>query len=179
MSRTLGAAVLMSTLALTGCFELPSLHALYTAEDHVLDPALEGRWENNDAQLVVEREGDFYTATWTWMAGVVEEPSVPINITARLLDLGGVRLADVFVGAHGIGHHCFHVQVTDGELHLESFDSKWLLQRISHAEADLDNGKTMAVLITRTSSLRKLVGRWARDPQAFDARNELIFRRSP
>jgi hypothetical protein len=47
-------------LLTSGCGDLLSLHPLYTEQDRVFDAALEGRWEDNDNPLTVEREGAAY-----------------------------------------------------------------------------------------------------------------------
>ncbi|MCX6637584.1 MAG: hypothetical protein NT090_21230, partial [Acidobacteria bacterium] len=60
MRKAVILAVLGSALLMTGCGDLLSLHPLYTAQDRVFDAALEGRWEDDDNLLTVERSGDTY-----------------------------------------------------------------------------------------------------------------------
>jgi hypothetical protein len=154
-----------------GCGDLLSLHALYTAQDRVFDAGLEGRWENEDVRLLVQREGDLYNVTWQ-----SRNPSESAKYEVHLVDINGVRFADA-LWVDAIGHMFLRVRVTEGRLHLAFFDSKWLRQRIPHEEADVDQGKKQAVLTAGTSQLRELVGRFAREPEAYDD-NELVFRRS-
>jgi hypothetical protein len=141
---------------MVACGDLLSLHALYTTQDQVFDAAVEGQWENEDDRLLVRREGDLYNVTWQSK----KNPSESAKGEVQLLDINGVRFADA-----------------EGQLHLAFFDSKWLRQRISHEEADLDQGKKQAVLTAGTSQLRKWVGRFAREPEAYDDK-ELVLRRS-
>ena len=173
MVRSLGGvAVLTSTLMMVGCGDLLSLHALYTTQDQVFDAAVEGQWENEDDRLLVRRGGDFYTVTWQSK----KNPSESAKYEVHLVDINGVRFADA-LWVEGIGHMFFRVRVTEGQLHLTFFDSKWLRQQISHEEADVDQGKTEAVLTASTSRLRRVVGRFAREPRAYDDK-ELVFRHS-
>ena len=92
------------------------------------------------------------------------------------MDIDGVRFADV-LSLEAIGHMFLRVRVTEAQLHLVFFDSQWLRQRVSHEEADVDQGKTQAVLTAGTSQLREWVGRFGREPRAYDD-NEIVFRRS-
>lgn len=163
-------AILVTVLLLTGCEELFSLHGLYTPEGVVMDAALEGRWENDDNQLVIEREDDFYAVT------LLSRKNSSVRYEAHLVDIDGVHFADVRkVGT--IGHIFLRVCMTDGELHLAFFDSEWLRERLPHEEADVEHGKTRAVLTVSTSHLRTMVARFAREARAYDGK-ELVFRRS-
>ena len=167
-----GVALLAATLLVTGCGDLLSLHALYTSQDRVFDAALEGRWENEDDRLLVERERDLYNVTLQSK----KDPSDSAKYKVHLVDIDGVRFADV-LWLEAIGHMFLRVRVTEAQLHLVFFDSQWLRQRVSHEEADVDQGKTQAVLTAGTSQLREWVGRFGREPRAYDD-NEIVFRRS-
>lgn len=135
-----------------------------------MDASLEGRWENDDHQLVIEREDGFYTVT------LISRKSSSVKYEAHLVDIDGVRFADVRkVGT--IGHMFLRVCLADGQLHIAYFDSEWLRERIPHEEADMEHGKTRAVLTMGTTHLRSLVARFAREARAYDGK-ELVFRRS-
>jgi hypothetical protein len=138
----------------------------------VFDAILEGRWENEDDRLLVQREGDLYNVTWQSK----KKPSDSAKYEVHLVDINGVRFADA-LWVEAIGHMFLRVRVAEGQLHLAFLDSKWLRQRISHEEADVDQGKKQAVLTAGTSQLRKWVGRFAHEPKAYDDK-ELVFRRS-
>ena len=173
MLRSLGGlALAMSTLVMVACGDLLSLHALNTTEDQVFDAAVEGQWETENDRLLVRREGDLYNVTWQSK----KNPSASAKYEVHLVDVNGVRLADA-LWVEAIGHMFLRVRMTEGEIRLAFFDSKWLRQRISHEEADVDQGKKQAVLTAGTSQLRKLVGRFAGEPKAYDDK-ELVFRRS-
>ena len=47
--------------------------------------------------------------------------------------------------------------------------------RIPHEDAEVEHGKTRAVLTVSTARVRELVGRFASEPEAYD--NELVYRR--
>jgi hypothetical protein len=173
MIRKLNGFTLVATmLLLTGCGDLLSLHSLYTAQDQVFDAAMEGRWENEDNQLLVERQGGFYNVTLVSK----KNPSDSTKYEVHLVDINGVRFADILV-VDTIGHMFLRVRVTDGQLSLAFFDSQWLRQRVSHEGAEVEQGKTRAVLTARTSQLRKTVARFVHDARSYDPK-ELVFRRS-
>jgi hypothetical protein len=172
MLRKLSCFTVVATmLLLTGCGDLLSLHSLYTAQDAVFDEALEGRWESDDNQLLVERQGGFYHATLLSKKNLGD----PTKYEVHLVDINGVRFADLLeVGT--IGHMFLRVRVTDGQLSLAFFDSQWLRQQVSHEKSEVEQGKTRAVLTISTSRLRETVARFAHDAKSYDPK-ELQFRR--
>jgi hypothetical protein len=164
-------SVVATMLLLTGCGDLLSLHSLYTAQDAVFDAALEGRWESEDNQLLVERQGGSYNATLVSKKHLGD----PARYEVHLVDINGVRFADLLeVGT--IGHLFLRVRVAEGQLSLAFFDSPWLRQQVSHEGAEVEQGKTRAVLTIGTSQLRETVARFARDAKSYDPK-ELVFRR--
>jgi len=169
-------AALVITLAVTmaGCGELFSLHALFTARDQVFDPALEGSWENDDTRLVVEhvveRVGDLYRV----ITKDKRDPSDVVKYEVHLGVVNGVRFADLRQ-SDTIGHMFARVRTGDGELRLAFLDTKWLRDQVPHEDADVDDGKPLAVLTISTERLRQLVGRLASEPRAFDT--EIVFHR--
>jgi len=166
-----GVLVVAAMLLLTGCGDLLSLHSLYTAEDNVFDAALEGLWENADDHLLVERQGGFYNVTLV----STKNPGSSTKYEVHLVDINGVRFADL-LEVDTIGHMFCRVRVTDGQLSLAFFDSPWLRQQVPHEGAEVEQGKTRAVLTIHTPQLRETVARFARDPKAYDPK-ELLFRR--
>ncbi|MBK5260263.1 MAG: hypothetical protein JJE51_11760 [Thermoanaerobaculia bacterium] len=171
MRKLIWLALVAATLLVTGCGELLSLHALYTAQDRVFDARLEGQWESEGVRLLVQREGDLYNVTWQSK----KDPSDFAKYEVHLVDINGVRFADA-LWVDAIGHMFLRVRVTEGQLHLAFLDSEWLRSRTSHEEADVDQGRKQAVLTVGTSQLRKVVGRFAREPKAYDEK-ELVFGR--
>lgn len=76
----------------------------------------------------------------------------------------------------GIGHMFLRVRVAEGRLRIAFFDSKWLLERIPHEEAEVSKGTKQAVLTASTPQLRKLVEQFAMEPKAYD--EETVFQRA-
>src|SRR5258706_16407477 len=83
--------LLAAALLQSGCGDLVSLHGLYTAQDNVLDAALEGNWENKDNRLTIERGADFYLLTLQSR----KDPSETSKYEMRLVNISGVRFADL------------------------------------------------------------------------------------
>ncbi len=150
---------------LSGCGDLLSVHPLYTAEDRVLDPALEGRWENEDDTLTVVRDGNAYEITSAPKKSPAGETR---KWVLHLVDLGGVRMADLIPADDAIGHMVVRVRVKDNELRVAFLDSEWLRQRVRHEDVRQANGQLQAVLMERTPQLRQLVRKYATVPQAYD-----------
>jgi hypothetical protein len=169
--ETLLAAVLGAALLGAGCGDLLSLHPLYTEHDRVVDPALEGRWEDDDNLLTVSREGTAYEVTLQSKTS----PSEQQRYEMRLVDIGGVRMADILPTGGILGHMFVKVRVSAGELRIAFLDSAWLRERIPHEDVPVAKGNSQAVLIARTSALRKQVKKWAAVPQAYG--DELAYRR--
>ena len=170
MRRLPIAAVLtMATLA-AACGDLLSIHALYTAEDRITDPALEGLWQNDEDRLIVTREDDGYRA----MLQNKKTPTDAKNYDVHLVDIAGVRFADL-LEEDTIGRMIVRVRVADGQLRLAFMDTKWLRERVAHEEAVIGPHRTQAILTLRTPELREMVARYAKEPKAFD--EETVFRR--
>jgi hypothetical protein len=170
MRNVLSLALLGAGLLITGCGDLLSLHALYTEQDNVFDPALEGRWENKDELLIVQRESPGYIATLQSK----KTPSELLKYEVRLVEIKGVRFADI-LPVDAVGHMFVRVRVTDDQLRIAFFDTKWLRQQVPHEEADVAEGKKQAMLTAHTPELRSLVARYASEPKAFD--DGMEFRR--
>jgi hypothetical protein len=162
--RTIIPLCLVAALLTSGCGDLLSLHALSSSQTRVSDPALEGRWENDDERLEVTRAPDRYQVTLQPKRPAGEE----VKWEATLTDLNGVRFADL-LAPDTVGHMFARVQVTAGELRLAFFDSEWLRQRVPHEEADLQDSRKQAVLTAPTPQLRRMLEKFAREPRAYDA----------
>src|SRR6185295_16027176 len=92
-------AVIAASLAGSGCGDLLSLHALYTAKDQVLDPAIEALLADQYSWLMLERENSGYRLTITSNRDKKEIT----KFEAHLVDIAGVRFADI-IPNEGIGH---------------------------------------------------------------------------
>jgi hypothetical protein len=147
------------------------LHSLSSAQTRVWDPAIEGLWNGKDEQLTVTRSGDHYRVILHSTRPVEEENRWEVTLT----DLNGVRFADL-LAPDTIGHMFARVQVDAGALRLTFFDSEWLRQRVPHEEADLQDARRQAVLTGSTPQLRRELGKFVREPRAFDVQ-EHVWRR--
>jgi len=153
-----------------GCGDLLSLHPLYTGQDQVANPALEGKWENKDSIIVIAREPACYLVTLESKKGNSETSKFEMH----LVNIGGVQFADVLAFDY-IGHMFVKVSLAGGQLRFAFLDSKWLRDRIPHDEADLPINRKQAVLTVRTPRLQALVAKYATEPKAYD--EEQTFRR--
>ena len=151
-------------LVMAGCGDLLSVHALYTVQDRVFDSALEGRWQDNDTMLTVERAEGCYKVATQSKKGSAERREYEMH----LVDIGGVRFADLLPADGYIGHLILKVRVTEGQLHFAFFDSEWLRQRVPHETAEVANNDKLAVLTISTPELRKLAQTYGSEPKAFD-----------
>ncbi len=163
-------AFLGAVLLLTGCGDLLSLHPLYTDGDRAFDAKLEGRWETEDDFLLVNRAGDSYEVTLQSK----QNPSEHSKYEVRLVDIKGIRFADI-LPMDAIGHMFVKMSVTESQLRIAFFDSKWLRQRVPHEEVSAAKNNKQAVITARTPQLRKLIEKYASEPRAYD--EEIVFRR--
>ncbi len=166
--------VLLSAFALltAGCGDLYSLHPLYAKTDQVFDPTIEGRWEDGDDLLLVQRMGDLYQATLQSKKDASETQKYEVH----LVDVGGVRFADL-LHEDSVGHMFVRTRLMDNELHLSFLDSEWLRKRVPHEESEVDGGRAQAVLTMRTPQLRGMVAKYAREPKAYDE-HEVVYKRA-
>ena len=170
--RNTGFALLCAFATLTSaCGDLLSLHPLYDKSDTLVDPALEGRWEDDDDVLLVERDGNGYRATLQSKRDASESQKYEV----RLVNIDGVRFADL-LWEDSIGHMFVRTRVSNSELRLSFFDSEWLRKRITHEESEVDGGRTRAVVTTRTPQLKRMVAKYAREPKAYDE-HDVVYRR--
>jgi hypothetical protein len=166
-------AVLGSALLMTGCGDLVSLHPLYTGQDRVFDAALEGRWEDDDNLLTVERIRNAYEV----VLRSKKDPSEQQTYEVHLVDIGGVRFADILPTGGILGHMFLKVRVSASDLRIAFFESAWLLERVPYEPVPVARGNRQAVLIARTPELRKQVEKYATAPEAYD--DEIRYRRAP
>ena len=139
----------------------------------MFDAALEGRWEDKDNWLTVTRDGTAYDVTLQSK----ETPEERQQYEMRLVDIAGVRMADLLPTGGTLGHMFVRVRVSAGELRIAFFDSAWLRERIPHEDVRVAKGNHQAVLIVPTARLRKLVTRYVALPQAYG--EELVYRSAP
>jgi hypothetical protein len=172
MPHTRVLIALAAALVATGCGDLLSLHALFTPQNQMFDPAIEGRWQNPYDVLQVERTGNRYDV----VLQSKKDPSEKVKFEVHLVDINGVRFADL-LPEDQIGHMFLSVHVTSGQLHLAFLDSDWLRKRVPHEDADTNRIGKQAVLTASTPQVRAMVAKYARDPQAYDE-HEVVFDRA-
>jgi hypothetical protein len=170
LKRFLALSLLGSCIFLAGCGDLLSLYALYTPSTAVFDAAYEGKWENKDNTLTVQRSEDRYEVTLL----AKYQGGEPGKFEMHFVDLHGVRFADLLPEDH-IGHMILKVRVEGQRLHLAFLDSDWLRAHVPHEQADIDHNRKQAVLIQRTPQLQKLVDKYALEERAYDT--EVVFDR--
>lgn len=165
--------IMAAALSLTGCGDLLSLHSLYSKTQLVFDPAIEGRWESDDNVLDVRRDGDLYELELRSKPARSQEPS---RFEVHLTDVGGVRFADL-LPIDQLGHMFVRIRVPGNELRFAFLDSEWLRQRVPHENAEVDHGRTQAILVQKTPELRSWAAKYANEPRAYD--KEETYRRVP
>ena len=164
-------ALLPLLLLTSSCGDLLALHTLQLPSDRVTEPALEGRWENDNMAFTVQPSAGLY---YVHLVGK-RDPSEPRDYHVRLVELNGVRFADL-LWTEALGHMVARLTVSGAELRVAFWDSKWLRDRVPHEEADVNNNAKQSVLTAPTARLRALVSQYAKDPRAYDPQ-ELVFHR--
>jgi len=162
---------LAAALVATGCGDLLSLHALFTPQNQVFDAAIEGRWQNPDNVLLVERSGDRYDVVLQSQKDSAEN----VKYEVHLVNIDGIHFADL-LPEDQIGHMFLRVQATREQLHLAFLDSEWLRKRVPHEDADTNRIGKQAVLTISTPQVRAMVAKYAREPKAYDE-HEVVFDR--
>ncbi len=157
---------------LTGCGDLLTLHPIYTAQDHVVDPAVEGRWESGDDVLVVRRDKDVYEFT---LGGKKSPKKADLEYEAHLVDINGVRFVDL-IPKNALGHMFAKVRVADGKLIVNFMDSKWLIGKVPHTMSEVAGMETMPVVTLSTAELRTLVAQYSREAKAYD--KDMVFEKT-
>jgi len=158
---------------LAGC--VPSIHPLYTDEDLLLDPALQGSWEDDggDVWLFEQEIENGYRLTIT-------DDGIPARFEARLLQLGSYRFLDLypeeppleseFLKWHLLPVHTFYRFSLEGDgIHLVGLDEDWLEEMIDCGQIDIKHERVdgTLVLTAATKDLQALVLEYADDQDAF------------
>lgn len=154
---------LLPAIFLAGCGDLLTLHALYTPEDQVFDPAMEGRWENKDNIAVISRNGDYYEMTLSGRGPAATTSKWEVH----LVDIHGLRFADI-LPADQIGHMIVRVKTEGGKLRVAFMDTDWLRAHVPHEEADIERNRKQAVLTLKTPQLQSMTAKYALEPKAYD-----------
>src|SRR5215831_18616698 len=96
MSRSLWSVVLVAAAVLTGC-GTPSVHAIYSKDKEITEPALVGAWKAADASdkttYEVKRDGDAYRLAVTVTGDQGAKPE-RYEFEVHLVQLGSFKFAD-------------------------------------------------------------------------------------
>lgn len=126
MKLLVTAATLTGLLTLTGCFDMPSVYPLYTAQTLVSEPGLPGTWVSKDGkeQLIIKADGDR-----TYHLTHVEDKGEASVWRVRLVNIDGVLVADMMMAKDDESiraHHFLALTLTPGALQVHFIDSSEL-----------------------------------------------------
>lgn len=178
MRFTLWLAVLAGVAGMTGCAPSVAIHPLYSAQDLVSDPALEGSWTARAGEVWrIQKSGDAYD-----VAVVQGDSTDASTFRVHLLRLGGYEFVDVAAKSDpdiGVAGHMFgKIRIDGDDLYVAMIDEGWLKQM---AEARLapqfvvGEGKQI-ILTAPTSELQAFVLMHAADPGAWEDDAEALHR---
>ena len=179
----------MFVLLLCSC--VTSLHPLFTGDERMSDPALEGVWQDakgeNTFTLKWFPDGKLFMLNTT----IKEQPGAPGEFNAVLGTVGKHRFLNIvpkrphgihpksFYGGHFLQTFSFWKVDLDGDkLTLTSVDYQWIEAMLKAKKLDLKYEKQEGGLITLTAStddLKAFVLKYADDKTAFS--DQLIFER--
>lgn len=165
--------LLAAAAVLTGCAPAVSIHPIYTAQDVVSDPALEGSWTDDDSGEVwqIAKAADGYDVT------VFHEGNSPTTeaFNIHVLRLGGIELADATSkgdpGLGIVGHVIVKIHVQGDELTVAMMSDAWLKTMVDAGLApqpvtDKDGGRI--ILTAPTGVLQQFLTEHAADVGAWD-----------
>ncbi|NUM54208.1 MAG: hypothetical protein HUU46_11235 [Candidatus Hydrogenedentes bacterium] len=193
MSRVLMPIVLVLPLVLSGCM-VRSLRPIYTDEDLISMPALEGTWKGEDEgeQFSFARQGDGYLFTFT-------EDGVPITGIAHFAEIGKTNYMDVTLVESAfesfpeekkeeIGpilapfmyyttpvHIFYQVEVRDKVLRMRTMDHAWAKERREKGHLWIDHiaEGDSTLLIADTPRVQRFLRRWEKSEDAWGEWEEL------
>lgn len=170
-----------------GC--LRSLHGLYTDDDLVAEPLLEGAWREDDGKSLwtFTRDGEKrYLLLYQQSITNRHAPegagfSVPAQFEAHLVRLGEKLFLDLFpkdvvsrndlFAVHLIPAHTFsRVELSKDTLILAMLDHEWFKRKLGGGGVDIAHEEIepgQYILTAKTRDLQKLVMNHADDPDAF------------
>lgn len=182
-------------LLLLACGCTLTLHSLFTPEDVVHDPALDGVWQQDDTVWTI-RTFNQATGRYSLRTDMKDQPPAAFKATLgtvgshRFLELTPERPDDIhaktFVGGHFVPLRSFwKVRLVGDELTLTPMSSQWLDAMIKKNQLNISCERPeggLLFLTTSTPELRELVAKYADDPGAFPATGDekgLVLSRTP
>jgi hypothetical protein len=160
--------VVLVTLTLTGC--VVALNPYYRDADLIRDPALEGRWIDEDGSEwhFTAGEGSVYQLRYS--SSKEERPVGPRTVEARLLKLGDQRFLDLTVDPeanedslfdlHLIPvHSAWHLTIEGDTMTLASLNPGWVESELESASASASSVEVHGwrVLTGSTEDLQELL----------------------
>jgi hypothetical protein len=159
--------LLAATLLLCGCGPMVSVRPLYTDRNLVQDLPLEGKWTDADSEdvLTVEKESDRYKLL------ILSDGAVQ-RFDMHLVALGPDRFLDVTPKdgpALAIGGHAFaKVWMENQEVCMALLAEDWLRQQPDFPSYVLADDDRQVLLTAPSEQLQRWLGRYAKEPRAFD-----------
>lgn len=158
---------------LTGCAPPVSIHPLYTSQDLVADPALEGTWAEPNGEIwQIHKSGDGYEVN-VLHAG--DSPAAETYLV-HLVRLNNSDFIDVTSKSQpdlGIAGHLFGKFSLQGdECRVTVFDDAWLRRTVQAGlapQAVAVESSGQVILTAPTADLQRFVLLHAADPDAWDA----------
>jgi hypothetical protein len=185
--------VILMALILSGCL-VKALHPFYKESDVVFEPALIGKWLDNDSSLWTieqkkvsflgpEKNVNSYKIIFSEKKDEESEFDVhlfklndqiyvdfiPVNV--KVPDLTSYHLVSV--------HSIAKIDISTDSLSLKWFNESWLAGlfennkiRIPHETIPGENGDNTYVLTASTDELQKFIIKYGNDPNAFKDNSE-------
>jgi len=174
--------VLLGALLLTGCFDVPSIHPLFTEGDLMFEPALVGIWTDKNGELLVVRQsGQEKAYKVLHVSG--KDLSAMGKYDVYLAQLGEFRFLDILPEENSEyipSHYFASLRLEKEQMRIAFPDSKWLRQQIIEARAPahtlLPRRDQKMVLTAPTRELQQMIRKYAAEPKAYD-KGGLEFRR--
>ncbi len=175
--------ILLAALALLLAACVPSLNPLYTSNELVYDPGMEGTWtekEGHNTWVIRKGEDKAYEIRYT-------EKGVPAGFEGHLVALGDHFFLDLYPAEPGIrndfykGHliraHTFGRITRNGDqMQVAMLNPDWLEPLITQKKISLEHARIEdGILLTApTAALQELIRKHVADPKAFTDPVELI-----
>ena len=175
--------ILPPVLALLLAACVPSLNPLYTSNQLVFDPGLEGTWvekEGHNTWVIRKGEDKGYEIRYT-------EDGVPAGFEGQLVELGDHLFLDLypaepeirndFYKGHLIRAHTFGRIRREGDrMRVAMLDPDWLEPLLARKQVRLEHVRIEddIVLAAPTAALQEFLLKHVTDPKAFSDPVELI-----
>lgn len=175
--------IAIAALAVTGC--ITSVHPLFTDQELIYKPELEGAWNNSDETLIFSgKSKTFLGHDKTFYSIQYVENSDTTQLIGRLGKLGGQYFLDMTIDDNDpkvkdlIGlyvfpvHIFFKISFANDKISMNSFalSSDWLDKLIRERRIRIDHEieQNQILLTASTEELQKFVIKYENEPKAFE-----------